>query len=399
MSALSRRRLLAATAGVSAVAAGATVGLPTTAHAAPAVGPTAAPDIEPFHGPHQGGVATPAQTHARWLAFDLVDDVDRDGLGRLMRLLSDDAERLTAGRGALADNEPELASRPGRLTVTFGVGPGFVERAGAAVPASLRPLPAFTVDRLLPRWSDGDLVVQVCGDDPVSLAHASRQITKDTRTFAEPRWVQRGFLPARAASTPDPVTRALAPTPTPRNLFGQVDGTVNPAPGPDLDALVWVDDPQAPWLRGGTYAVVRRIRMDLDTWDRVGRDGRELAIGRRLDTGAPLTGSHETDPVDLEAVDSIGLPVIPEFAHVRRARGDASGPQLLRRGYSYDDDGDAGLVFVSFQADVDRQFVPVQRRLDELDLLNTWTTPVGSTVVAVLPGAEPGGWVGETLLG
>lgn len=54
---------------------------------------------------------------------------------------------------------------------------------------------------------------------------------------------------------------------------------------------------------------------------------------------------------------------------------------------------------VSFQADPLAQFVPVQRRLDELDLLNTWTTPTGSAVFAVPPGCEEGGFVGETLLG
>lgn len=43
--------------------------------------------------------------------------------------------------------------------------------------------------------------------------------------------------------------------------------------------------------------------------------------------------------------------------------------------------------------------MPVQRTLAELDLLNQWTTPIGSAVFALPPGAEPGGWVGETLLG
>ena len=46
-----------------------------------------------------------------------------------------------------------------------------------------------------------------------------------------------------------------------------------------------------------------------------------------------------------------------------------------------------------------RQFVPVQRRLAEADLLNLWTTPIGSAVFAVLPGAQPGEVLGEALLG
>ncbi|MFP3813568.1 Dyp-type peroxidase, partial [Bacillus sp. SIMBA_005] len=59
----------------------------------------------------------------------------------------------------------------------------------------------------------------------------------------------------------------------------------------------------------------------------------------------------------------------------------------------------SGLLFVSFQADVDAQFVPIQDRLDQLDLLNEWTTPVGSAVFAVPPGCSDGGYIGETILG
>jgi dye decolorizing peroxidase len=80
---------------------------------------------------------------------------------------------------------------------------------------------------------------------------------------------------------------------------------------------------------------------------------------------------------------------------------------MLRRGWSYDDSpgtdsiSDAGLLFCAYVADVDRQFVPVQRRLAEADLLNTWTTPIGSAVFAILPGVtDPaaGDHLGRTLL-
>lgn len=46
----------------------------------------------------------------------------------------------------------------------------------------------------------------------------------------------------------------------------------------------------------------------------------------------------------------------------------------------------SGLLFASYQADVDRQFLPIQRRLDESDMLNEWTTPIGSAVYAIPPG-------------
>lgn len=347
----------------------------------------------PFHGAHQAGIDTAAQAHGVFLGLDLHDGVDREALVRLMRILTDDAARLTQGRPALADSEPELSASPARLTVTFGFGPGFVARASGIAPAWLAPLPAFGVDRLQPELSDGDLLIQVAGDDPLTVAHAVRMLLRDARGFAALRWTQRGFR--RAYGTERPGT-------TMRNLFGQVDGTANPEPGTkDFDRVVWCDDG---WLAGGTGVVIRRIRMDLDKWDRLDRGGRESSVGRTLGNGAPLTGSEEFDEPDFEATTSIGFPVIPAFAHIRRARGE-DGERIFRRAYNYDEHpagsgvSESGLIFVAFQADVERQFTPMQRRLDQLDLLNEWTVPIGSAVFAVPPGCAEGGYIGETLLG
>ena len=109
---------------------------------------------------------------------------------------------------------------PARLTVTFGFGPGFVSRAGAsdAAPDWLGPLPAFTIDRLEPAWNDGDLLLQIAADDAFTVAHAARMLLKDSRSFATVRWTQTGFRRAHGSEKPGT---------TMRNLFGQVDGTVN----------------------------------------------------------------------------------------------------------------------------------------------------------------------------
>jgi dye decolorizing peroxidase len=391
-----RRQFLlgGAVAGVGAVAAvGADLALNR-----PETGPTpvSAPvngDLTvPFFGVHQAGIDTAAQAHGVFLGLDLHGDVDRDGLTRLMRVLTDDAARLTQGRPALADSEPELALAPARLTITFGLGPGFVTRAGAAGPAWLAPLPVFGVDQLRPEFSDGDLLVQIAGDDPLTVAHATRMLLKDARGFASIRWTQHGFR--RAHGTERPGT-------TMRNLFGQVDGTTNPQPGTeDFARVVWTEEG---WLAGGTGMVLRRIRMDLDKWDRLDRSGRDASVGRTLANGAPLTGTEEFDEPDFAAKTAIGFPVIPQFAHIRRARGDGD-ERIFRRAYNYDERpagtevSESGLLFVSFQADIDRQFVPMQRRLDELDLLNEWTVPIGSAVFAIPPGCSEGGFIGETLL-
>ena len=390
-----RRQFLlgGAVAGVGAVAA---VGADLALNSAdPDPGPASTPmngeQTVPFFGVHQAGVDTAAQAHGVFLALDLHGDVDRDALVRLMRILTDDAARLTQGRPALADSEPELALSPARLTITFGFGPGLAARAGTTAPTWLAPLPAFRIDQLRPEFSDGDLLLQITGDDPLTVAHATRMLLKDARGFASIRWTQQGFR--RAYGTERPGT-------TMRNLFGQVDGTTNPQPGTaDFDRVVWGEEG---WLAGGTGMVIRRIRMDLDKWDRLDRSGRDASVGRTLADGAPLTGSKEFDEPDFEATTAIGFPVIPQFAHIRRARGDGA-ERIFRRAYNYDERpigsevSESGLIFVAFQADIERQFTPMQRRLDELDLLNEWTVPIGSAVFAIPPGCQEGGFIGETL--
>lgn len=390
-----RRQFLlgGAVAGVGAAAAiGVDYALNRSDQAPAPAAPMNGEETVPFFGVHQAGIDTSAQAHGQFLALDLLTTTDRDGLTRLMRILSDDASRLTQGLPALADSEPELALSPARLTITFGFGPGVVARAAGIAPAWLAPLPAFRIDQLQPEFSDGDLLIQIAADDPLTVAHAARMLLKDARSFASLRWSQVGFR--RAYGTERPGT-------TMRNLFGQVDGTTNPEPGTkNFDAVVWADDG---WMAGGTGMVIRRIRMDLDKWDRLDRSGREASVGRTMANGAPLTGSREFDEPDFDATTAVGFPVIPQFAHIRRARGD-DAVQIFRRGYNYDERpsgsgvSESGLLFVSFQADIDRQFTPMQQRLAELDLLNEWTTPIGSAVFAIPPGCAEGGFIGETLL-
>lgn len=401
---VSRRRLLTAgalTMGGALAGAGVAAGAVGLSGPEP---PAATPPSRlgtrtvPFHGPHQAGIDTPAQAHATYLAFDLAPGTDRPALGRLMRLLTDDAVRLTQGRPALADTEPELAVLPARLTVTFGFGPRLFAAAGreALRPASLAQLPPFGIDRLQPGWTGGDLLIQICADDPLTVAHAQRMLVKDSLAFASLRWTQRGFGRGRGMEA-DGVTQ--------RNVMGQLDGTANPAPGsPAFDAAVWADSGPR-WLHGGSTVVVRRIRAEMEKWDAADSAVKELAIGRRLDTGAPLTGTAEHDEPDFAAKDELGFPVIPEFSHIARARVTDDRHRILRRSYNYDEppgpDGrsDAGLIFTAYQRDIGEQFLPIQRRLAEADLFNEWTTPIGSAVFAVPPGCEPGGWIGATLLG
>ncbi|MFI8696438.1 Dyp-type peroxidase [Dietzia maris] len=358
---------------------------------------------EPFHGPHQAGITTRPQSHAAFVAFEIVPGATRTEIQGVLRAWSQDAARLTRGRGGLADLEPELAEDPARLTVTIGFGPGLFDAIGMPDkrPTWLAQLPAFPqIDRLEDRWSEGDLLLQICADDPVIVSHAARVLASGVRGVARQKWVQRGF---RKAVGTDPSGR------TQRNLFGQVDGTVNPTEQDvDFDQILFSDGTSSDgqvqrWMRGGSSLVLRRIRMTMDTWEEIDRTSRELSVGRRLDTGAPLTGVHEHDPADFEAIDEVGLPVIPVESHIARARQLDRSEAMLRRPYNYDDPpeggeiSNSGLLFTAYQADPVRTYVPVQRRLAEQDALNTWTIPIGSAVFALPPGAPEGGYVGQGL--
>lgn len=351
----------------------------------------------PFYGTHQAGVSTPAQAQVALCAFDLHHGIDGIALGKLLRIVTDDIARITSGRPALGDTAPELAATPARLTVTIGFGPALFDKIGwpDVRPSGFADLPAFPeIDRLEDRYGAADLLLQICADDPVTVAHTQRMLLKDTRAFASTRWVQRGFLRARGSG---PVGS------TPRNVMGQVDGTVNPADQAEFDELVWHPGPG--WFTGGTMMVLRRIRMDVNSLDAMDRSAMETTVGRRLSNGAPLTGWDEHDEPDLTATDATGQLAIADFAHLRLARGEGPAPQILRRPYNYDDspgadgDSDLGQLFCCYQASVASQFVPMQRRLAAGDLLNQWITPIGSAVFAIPPGCEPGGYIGEGLLG
>lgn len=353
---------------------------------------------EPFYGDRQSGVTTAPQSHAAFVAFDIAGGATRTEIQGVLRAWSQDAARLTQGHGGLADLEPELAEDPARLTVTIGLGPGFFDAVGMPdkKPEWLEQLPAFPeIDQLEDRWSEGDLLLQICADDPLIVSHAARILASGVRGVARQKWSQRGF---RKAVGTDPSGR------TQRNLFGQIDGTVNPHEDEvDFDQILYSDGGDQRWMRGGSALVLRRIRMTMDTWEEIDRSSRELSVGRTLDTGAPLTGTAEHDPADFEAVDDLGLPVIPEESHIARARQRNRGEAMLRRPYNYDDPpeggeiSNTGLLFTAYMADPVRTYIPVQQRLAEQDALNMWTVPIGSAVFAIPPGAPEGGYVGQQL--
>ena len=406
----SRRGFL--TAAGSLVAAG---GMGFGVEAATAPKPAAPPASEPFWGARQGGILTPTQSNTYFATFDLVT-TKRADVAKLMRLWTEAAARLTQGQPAAAfgadpsvpagDSGEGIGLPPARLTITFGFGPGLFikdgqDRYGLAAerPAALVDLPRFNGDQLVPARTGGDLSIQACADDPQVAFHAVRQLSALAYDIAEMRWVQSGFSSQPTGEK------------TPRNLMGFKDGTRQPD---KIDEMVWVGAEGPGWLRGGSYLVVRRIRISLEHWDRMNVDFQEKTIGRHKYSGAPLGKKAEFDEVDLDAIDADGTPVMPENSHVRLSHSSSNdGAQIYRRGYSYNDGVaftaerwppwkqgmlyDAGLLFVAYQRDPRTGFIKIFGNSSKFDMMNQFATHVGSGLFVCPPGAKPGDYIGQAL--
>jgi deferrochelatase/peroxidase EfeB len=415
-----RRGLARGAAGlVAAVGAGLSA---KPAAAAPAVGPSEADatQIEPFWGPHQGGIATPAQRHTYAAALDLVGG-SRDDLIAILRAWTSAAAVMSRGQPARPlEADPATAApdsgdvmdlSPARLTITFGFGAGLFGKDGkdryavaAQRPPALVDLPSFNGDELIEGRTGGDLVVQACADEPQVAFHAVRQLARLVRPIAKLRWGQTGFIPAIGAEQ------------TPRNLMGFKDGTGNLSihDRAAMEKFVWVGDEGPDWMRGGSYVVLRRIQVALEHWDRMPLDFQERTFGRHKYSGAPLGGNSELDAADLAAADRDGEPVIPENAHIRLAgAANNDGARILRRGYAYNDGislvterwepwrqsmaYDAGLFFICYQRDPRTGFIKIFDRLSKFDMLNQFVTHTGGGLFACPGGVAPGEFIGQRL--
>jgi deferrochelatase/peroxidase EfeB len=373
---------------------------------------------EPFYGTHQGGIVTAPQTSTYFASLHLETDKSSD-LVELLKTWTDEAANLTSGKSVsvlsteTGDVEPDsgeaLGLGPARLTLNLGFGPSLFsgetgDRLGLASrrPSALVELPAFPGDQLIRGRVGGDLVIQACADDPQVAFHAVRRLVASSSGAASLGWTQAGFNETQA-------TRG-----TPRNLMGFKDGTVNPG-GPQLDQFVWTGSEAPRWMRGGTYAVFRRIRISLQDWDTQSLTTQQQVIGRYKVSGAPLGEDLEFDPLDLDAHYGNGDPVIPIDAHVRVSSAAMNnGQMILRRSYAYDDGTlppvasapasqqvstyDAGLFFCAYQRDPRKGFIPIFQNLSNLDALGQFTVHTASAIAAIPPAATgPGSWVGEHL--
>ena len=411
---LSRRGMLtgALWAGVGGTVLGAAAGS-TAAWAAssPAGPPDDIVDLSrsyPFYGqPHQGGIDTNPQRYSVFMTFTMPDAVTRAQLQALLARWSAAASVLQQGKpvGSVqpaSDVQPagdtgeayELS--PASLTLTIGLGPSvFSDRFGFAKykPALFAELPSLNGDNLDPKLTGGDLSVQACADDPQVCYHAVRNMARLGRSVVAPQWAVLGF--GRASAGPGQET--------PRNLLGFKDGTRNVSTDEQYSRFVWIDSSDQPWLNGGTYQIVRKVRMLMETWDTDRIGNQQQIFGRHKEAGSPLTGTGEFDTPDFSAKDDKGKPVIDPLSHVAlAARENNDGIMIRRRSYNYTDGLDAegqlnaGLLFVSYQNNPEN-FIRLQNRLGAHDLLNEYIRHIGSAIFVVPPAPKEGHYLAQAL--
>ena len=284
-------------------------------------------------------MTTPQPAAALIASFDVLAE-DRAGLERLFRTLTDRIAFLMKG-GEAATLDPRypapdnglLGPRvfPDNLTVTVALGASlFDERYGLQKlrPTRLIAMEQFPNDALEAHNCHGDVVLQFCSNTAETNIHALRDILRHTPDLLALRWKIDGFLP--------PHTIKKLGKETVRNLLGFKDGTANLDASDEtlMNEIVWAqpnaDEPA--WTSGGTYQVVRVIRIFVERWDRDALIDQEQIIGREKASGAPLTYANERDVPDY-AADPKGERV-PLTAHIRlanpRTPGDPGQPDFAQ---------------------------------------------------------------------
>lgn len=332
-------------------------------------------------GTRQAGVDRPATPprHLTLAVFSADGDWSTARIAELLAGLGREIAALTS-----TDPDPRLPDGPGNLTVQVGIGADWVASVDPSLAQRVR-LSEFAGSAAIPSpRRRGDLVVSLAADDPGLPDHVL-ELLLAALAGLELAWTQRAFR--------SPGTGTVA-----RNPMGYLDGIVQPGTGTNQQEGVWIPHGNA---AHGSVGVVRCFDLDLASFHGLSVDDRDAIVGRRAD-GTPLSGGPADGDVDLAAKTPDGEYLIPNGAHVRAAHPSFTGSALMaRRGYGYrrEQPGSppqAGLLFLSYQADV-ATFNRTQQRMDRVDELMGYATPVAEVSFLVLPGFDAERPLGSTL--
>lgn len=380
---VSRRDLLIGGGGLGLGLLGGAVAGAAVAAAAPSTAGTATPAatagtvVVPSRGAQQAGIDRPGTPQHNTLVA--VADLPGVATGAdALAVLAVIGERVDACTDPERFDPDILPDGPGDLTVTIGIGPRVVTAIDPSLPGATG-LPAFVGDAdVADDLHGGDLFVSVSSSDAGAVRGVAEAVL--TAAGAARRWSQHGVRGAGQGTVV-------------RNPLGYHDGIVVPRTPAELATNVWIETGPA---AGGTIAVVRRLRLDIDGFRAQPAAEQDRVVGRRRADGAPLSGGTRDDEVDLMAKTPEGEYLIATRSHVRAAHPSFTGTALmLRRGYGYSNASapgsppDDGLLFVCFQRELD-VFVRTQQRLDETDDLMTYATTTASGSFLVLPGRGEG---------
>ncbi|TPE50230.1 iron uptake transporter deferrochelatase/peroxidase subunit [Amaricoccus solimangrovi] len=370
--------------------------------------------VSPF-GAHQAGITTPRPANGALAAFHVIAETPAD-LERLFRRLTERIVFLTHG-GPVAEEDPKLPPPdsgilgpevpPDALTITVGLGASLFENRpwlAPLRPRALSQMARFPNDALDAEITHGDLSIQFCAHTQETVVHALRDVVKTIPDQLVLKWVQMGSVPVI-------VTPKGAPPESARNLLGFRDGSANPDSADQglMEKVVWVgpanDEPD--WAAGGSYQAARIIRNTVERWDRTPLGEQERIFGRTKMTGAPLDRPGGTEAMVPDfAADPDGA-LTAHDSHIRLANPRTAESQanlILRRPFNYvngvlrNGQLDQGLLFICWQADLEKGFVAVQRRLDG-EPLEEYIKPVGGGYFFAPPGFQDGGdYLGRPLI-
>jgi deferrochelatase/peroxidase EfeB len=285
----------------------------------------------------------------------------------------------------------------GATSAMLAIGPTWFTKAGLGDrrPPQVTEMPAYEGERLDPLRVGGDLLVQVEGDARPDAERAAAELFAGL-VGSSVYWQLAGSRPENQVAD----GRALT-----RNVAGFTEGLGNPdsRDGEEVDRMTLVRSGSGvpEWAVGGTYLVLRVMRLDRDAWDAEAPAEQEAIIGRRTDgrwlDGTPADGDPDFDD------DKYGLKT-PMDSHVRRANPRHKGdpPPLVRRSWSWageprtDSAREEGTLFMCYQADIGAGFEAVQKRLKG-QVLDLYVTTIGGGYF-IVPPPDPAGAAWETAL-